>query len=305
MMIPPPKQTPEQLEDRRQMAIAQFRRERLEEPLEDYLENVDTYLGVFENLLEATVDLGQIEPVALELLTDAESLEAFRYLAGPPISSDDLKIVAEARSLHPAQFHRDPALLGRVLDVVRIALDRRRFPWVTDEREPTEAERQAAVLASAALMATRRMETARRHSGRGRQEQRVEDALLAGGLKKVAARTVRILSLAPEPGHFCRESLLGTRKADFLVQLWDGRVLAIECKVSNSATNSVKRLNNDAAAKAEAWRRDFGLTQVLPAVVLSGVYKLHNLFEAQERGLALFWEHDLKTLVDWINSTGT
>ena len=79
--------------------------------------------------------------------------------------------------------------------------------------------------------------------------------------------------------------------------------MAIECKVSNSATNSVKRLNNDAAAKAEAWLKDFGTRQVVPAAVLSGVYKLHNLEEAQNRGLALFWAHDLKALTEWIATT--
>ena len=44
----------------------------------------------------------------------------------------------------------------------------------------------------------------------------------------------------------------------------------------------MKRLNNDAAVKAETWRTDFGTTQVVPAAVLSGVYKLHNLEEAQK-----------------------
>jgi hypothetical protein len=99
------------------------------------------------------------------------------------------------------------------------------------------------------------------------------------------------------------DQYLGNRKADFLVRLWDHRIMTIECKVSNSATNSVKRLNNDAAAKAEAWIKDFGTRQVVPAAVLSGVYKLHNLEDAQDRGLALFWAHDLKALTDWIATT--
>src|SRR3546814_5622550 len=65
----------------------------------------------------------------------------------------------------------------------------------------------------------------------------------------------------------------------------DRRVMPIECKVSNSSTNSVKRLNNDAAVKAETWRNDFGQNQVVPTAVLGGVYKLHNLLDAQRRGL--------------------
>lgn len=96
---------------------------------------------------------------------------------------------------------------------------------------------------------------------------------------------------------------MGTRKADFIVRLWDNRLLPIECKVSNSSLNSAKRLNNDAAVKAEAWRQDFGRTQVVPAAVLAGVYNLHNLEEAQARGLTIFWAHDLTRLVDWIART--
>ena len=79
--------------------------------------------------------------------------------------------------------------------------------------------------------------------------------------------------------------------------------MPIECKASNSATNSVKRLNNDVAAKAEAWRIDFGALQVVPAAVLSGVYNVHNLEDAQNRGLTLFWGHNLVLLTEWIEKT--
>lgn len=85
-------------------------------------------------------------------------------------------------------------------------------------------------------------------------------------------------------------------------RLQDQRDLALECKVSNSATNSVRRLNNDAAAKAAGWLDDYGSKQVMPAAVLAGVFKLHNLVDAQSRGLTLFWEHDLAKLIGWINA---
>lgn len=81
--------------------------------------------------------------------------------------------------------------------------------------------------------------------------------------------------------------------------------MPIECKVSNSSTNSVKRLNNDAAVKAVSWKVDFGLRQVVPSAVLSGVYKLHNLIDAQDSGLAIFWSHDLTPLTQWIEHCRT
>jgi hypothetical protein len=91
-------------------------------------------------------------------------------------------------------------------------------------------------------------------------------------------------------------------KADIVVRLWDDRILPIECKVSNSALNSMKRLNNDAAVKAVAWRLAFGTHQIVPTAVLGGVYNLASLLNAQEKGLSLIWAHDLSPLAQWILS---
>ena len=301
-MIEPPIWTSEQLKAGSAAAIEVFRKRRMEEPLEEYLEAFDKYQGIVEELLESTVDLSELDSQLIEVVTDPKLLEALRYLAGPPISLDDLKTVAEA-VVTPAKLKSNLAMAKSIGQVIRNGLDRRRFPWVTEGREPSEAERNAAVLASAALMATRRLETSRRSTEKQRQEEEVMEYLAAAGLVKVKTRKIQVLSQAPGKGEFCAETLLGKRKADIVVGLWDGRVMPIECKVSNSSTNSVKRLNNDAAAKAEAWRIDFGNTQVLPSAVLSGVYKLHNLEDAQRRGLRLFWSHDIAQLIDWIAST--
>lgn len=303
-MNEPPRWTTDQLKQQLTAATELFRKARMEEPLEEYLEAFDKYQGFLEDLLETTVDLTQLEGQVTDVVTNPDLLEAFRYLAGPPISTDDLKILADA-AISPNRLRNDPAMVKRILQVVLAGLDRRRFPWVVESREPTEAERNAAIVASAALLATSRAGTARRHMGKESQEEQVEEAFLRAEYQKVPTRTIQTLGDAPKAGQFCRESLLGNRKADFVLGLFDRRVMAIECKVSNSATNSVKRLNNDAAAKAEAWRRDFGTLQVVPAAVLGGVYKIHNLQDAQDRGLALYWAHDLDELIHWIESTKT
>jgi hypothetical protein len=301
-MIAAPIWTSEELKKESFSAVEVFRKRRMEEPLEDYLEAFDEYQGRVEELLEATVDLSQLDTQFMEVVTDRNLLQALRYLSGPPISADDLKTVGEA-TLTPVRLKHDVGMARRIVQMILNGLDRRRFPWVTEKREPTEAERGAAVLASAALMATQRLATDRRSLEKRRQEEEVMQALQTSGLTKVPTRSIPILSAAPLPGQFCGESKLGRRKADIVVGLWDGRIVPIECKVSNSATNSVKRLNNDAASKAEAWRIDFGAMQVIPTAVLSGVYKLHNLEDAQQRGLKLFWAHDIARLTDWVAST--
>jgi len=79
--------------------------------------------------------------------------------------------------------------------------------------------------------------------------------------------------------------------------------MPIECKVSNSALNSLKRLNNDAAVKAVGWKLAFGESQVVPVAVLGGVYDLANLLDAQEKGLNLIWAHDLRALTNFVKAT--
>ena len=302
-MTNPPVWDKDQLEADRIRSSEAFTRERLEEPLEDYLEAFDEYQGYVEELLETTVDLSDLDSSALAVLSEPRLLEAFRYLGAPPISADDYKILADAKSLSKKHLSKSPGDVQRLVAVVRQVLDRRRFAWVIEEREPTEAERNAAVMASAALLAASRTQTGRRNKGKDQQEAAVKKALRDLGFTEVPSRTIPTLQHAPKPGEFCGESRLGTRKGDIIIGLWDRRVMPIECKVSNSSTNSVKRLNNDAAVKAVRWREDFGRLQVVPSALLSGVYKLHNLVEAQSRGLTIFWGHDLAALTEWIDST--
>ena len=305
-MIDPPQWAKEHLEADQIKAIELFRKERMEEPLEDYLEAFDQYQGYVEEFLETTVDLSELDSQGLEVLSDPNLLEAFRYLAAPPISADDLKVLAEAPSLAKGALRKKPEDVQRLIQTVRIVLDRRRFAWVVENREPTEAERAAAVMASAALLAASRVQTKRRSTGKVQQEDLVKQTLKDLGLKEVPARHIPNVSLAAA-GEFCAESMLGEakagRKADVVLRLWDQRLMPIECKVSNSYLNSVKRLNNDAAVKAGAWKEDFGRRQVVPTAVLTGVYKLHNLMDAQDRGLTLFWAHDLKPLTEWLEQT--
>lgn len=147
------------------------------------------------------MDLSELQEAetALGILTDPASLEAFRYLAAPPISGDDLtvKVLADTESLSPPTLRADRELVIRVIKTVRAYLDRRRFTWVTEDREPTEAERQAAILASAALMGGQRLETKRRTEEKTEQEQQVKAALRRSGFREVPVRRIRTLADGP------------------------------------------------------------------------------------------------------------
>lgn len=302
MGINPPRWTAEEFEREAAQAIRHFRETRMHEPLEAYLDYVEEYRRQVETLIEETVDLTRLSNLAVELLTDPQQLTAIRYLASPAISEDDLKVLADA-ALTPKRLNADPDMARRVIETVLMGLDRERFPWVAESREPTEGERATAVVSTAALIATQKVQTGRRNEAKKTQEGAVADALRAAGFTEVPTRAVTNMSHLPAHGEFCAEALFGSRKADLIVRLWDGRVMPTECKVSNSSTNSVKRLNNDAAVKARTWIQEFGTVTCVPAAVLSGVFKTRNLISAQADGLTLFWAHGLDRMTSFITST--
>lgn len=291
------------LEIRRRESADIFRQERLEEPLEDYTDAFDRHRAECEELLEATVDLTRIDRIDAKVLADGNRRRVVRYLAGPPISEDDLKTLVGERVLSPTRFKKVPGLAKLVVDTVFTVIDPRRFVWLNDGREATEAERVAAVVATSSLMASQEVATKRRNEGKSSQEQRVKDALRDCGLEETPTRKIGSTSEGPGAGHYCGESMFGDHKADVVVGLWDNRLMPIECKVSNSEVNSFKRLNNEATAKAKAWTDDFGKLSVVPTVVLSGVFSLSNLEQAQGRGLSIFWGHRLDELKEFVEGT--
>ncbi len=298
-MNQPPIWSSQDLNLYRQQSIELFRRERLEEPLENYSVAFDEYRSSVENLIELTVDLSQLRQHAEQVLIEPGNQEVVRCLTGPPISKDDLNTLVGVPSISRSRMKKQPTFAHEVIDLIMNGLDQRRFPWVRDGRNPTEAERLAAVVASAALLANRKVGTARRHLGKKQQEQAVTDMLTLIKWKRVNPRRITNLEDAPRPGEFCGESNVCGNKADIVVGLLDRRLLLIECKVSNSAVNSIKRLN-DAKKKATEWKKDLGEATAVPAAVLSGVFDLKTLEQSQLRGLALFWGHDLDRLANWI-----
>lgn len=229
--------------------------------------------------------------------------DKIRYLSGPPISEDDLKILAEVDSLAPGVLAKDASALHKVFGVIERVIDPYRFPWVIKSRKPTRNEKSAALMASAVLFAAQSLATERRMSGKSDQESRVKEYLRSIGFEEVKTEDIKTLVQGPKDAQFCGECLLGERKADIVVRLYDTRLLPIECKVSNSVLNSVKRINNDAAAKAKYWLEAFGRNQVVPAAAIAGVFKMENLKQAQNKGLDIYWSHDLDRLGVFIDST--
>ena len=303
MPAQPPRWDERRLETDRQLAIEQFRDERMGESLGAYLENFGRYREAIERLLDATDDLAGLAAEASTVLADDDLLYASRYLTGPPASADDLRVLADVR-LTPSSIRSDPGGARRVVETILRGLDPQRFAWVRENREPSAEERRIAVVATAALIASQRVRTGRATDAPRRQETLVKSRLSAAGFIEDEPRPIPTVFAAPAVGRFTGECIVGaTRKADIVVRLWDDRLMPIECKVSNSQTNSIKRLTNDALVKAQVWIQDLGRNNVVPAAVLSGVFGLKHLAEAQERGLTLFWAHSLEELLAFVEAT--
>lgn len=300
--VPPPRWSTDELTQQIAKSISIFKDERIKEPLEIYSGYFDTYRDAVEDLLEDSINLHHLIEVVEDYITDDDKRYALRYLASPAVSDDDLKVLADTK-LSRRALSNDPEAAARIVDVVLAGLDRWRFPWFSEGRVPTPEERLVATIATTSLIASSRSQTFRRNTSKQDQEEQIAAALRSAGFVEVPTREINTLREAPGPGEFCHESSLGGSKADIIVGLWDDRILAVEAKVSNSSTNSVKRVNREAAAKATAWITKFGALGVVPSAVLSGVFKVHNLLSAQDAGLTIFWAHDLGKMLEFIEST--
>lgn len=281
------------------IARERFRHERLDEPLELYAQHFATFSRVFGVLVDRIPELQvpQLDAnIIADLMGDPNNRRAFCYLTAPPISEDDLKTLAEA-SLAAGTLRADREQAMRLRDIVFRILDPHRFPWVIEGRDPLPAERSAAIVASAALVAARKVETFRRNDAKDRQENKVKELLIDLGFAEEPKRPIPAAAAAPARGSFMGETPLAGAKADVVATLHDGRIMAIECKVSNSAVNSYKRIVHDTGGKATIWYRELGRANVIASAVLSGVFSSANCLSVQDdKDVFLFWDFRLEDL---------
>ena len=233
-------------------------------------------------------------------------LSILRTMDRPTVSEDDFKTLSGTRTT-AARTLAKPEMSEAAMEYIERNLNTDIFPWIAngDAGAPSEADQLAAKRAVAALVAESKTKTAMRNRKSKSQESEVRDAIIKMcGFKEVAFQgELDYLANGPSRGEvFDRETVVGGRKADVVAGIWDGRCLCIECKVSNSEVNSFKRLNHETIEKAETWAKLFG-AQCVTCAVLSGVFKADNLMSAQERGVYIFWSHDLEALATFINET--
>ncbi|MDZ4654948.1 MAG: XamI family restriction endonuclease [Coriobacteriia bacterium] len=293
--IRPPHWDDAQLEADRHIATATFVHQRIEDGPAAYADEFVRLRPIVQHLFDSTDNLASLQNSDAG---DSAAVNAIRHLAAPPISADDLKTVIEVLVFEGDGLTAQDALV----EVALSALDPIRVPWLRDSRYPESPEVETAIAWTTGVWASERTRTARRMEPSQRQEEAVAAALTAAGFREVdRPNEIHVLD-ALDRGCFCREVMVAGTKTDMPARLHDGRLLAIECKVSNSYTNSVKRLIRETGGKSARWQNAFG-HQVVTAAVLAGVFKLKNLREAQDQhNVTVFWEHDLEQLAAFVKA---
>lgn len=294
----PPSWTREQLETARDAREAAFRGAGRAAGPEAVVATCELLRPQVEALLVVTDNLRRIDG---KLFADyPEIWQLLRYVCAPVLSEENFwTLVGSPKSKKvPARFADEAA------EVIAPVIDPFRFPWVGAGRQPTATESHAAILSTVVLLAAPRVGTGARGGAAKRQAGVVAGVLAAAGYRRDFGSTrIDVIDDLPRAS-FSVERRLAGAKCDLPVRLRDGRLLAIECKVSIGPKNGWKRIHRETGAKAETWRTHFG-AQVITAVVLDGVFDLACLLQAQNRqGVTIFWEHDMEPLKAFLAATG-
>ena len=247
--------------------------------------------------LEGTHDLKDVE--AALGLTGAHML-ALRFLMAPPLSQNQFKLACP-------EWQKGTEKSGRPLSPKAARASAEAFErWQDHERTTpirnSDENQQAAVSATAHMIAVNTYRTVRRMRLAREQEQTVVDLLLHLGYRRQPSQ------LVDEPGALAEHEFMhatqfktadgSTHEVDVAIGLPKRTILAFECKVSNDKTNSVKRVN-DVLKKATAWKRQWGKF-VVTGALLQGVFSAKEPRRLLEEDVEVFWSLHLDELEEWL-----
>lgn len=240
------------------------------------------------------------------LVDSGSHMTVLRSLMAPPTSQDQFKLICSSwpKSSEKSGVSINPERAQIVAASLAKWLSPRLAPWLRHGRKPHLRELYALMLATAPLIAAQRVATARRNRIARVQEQTLIEMLETSGWEKIAARTIDQQG-ALKPRQFMHKArfasgVTGRAEVDIALGLRNAVVLALECKVTNDETNSVKRIN-DVSKKATAWRAHWG-NFVQPAALLQGVIKMSDVQRLLDENVKVFWSHRLDLFNDWLST---
>lgn len=228
-----------------------------------------------------------------------------RQMLAPPLSQDQFEIFCELYRKPTENSNRPVSddAAKQIVQVFRERLDPCLAPWVSQERAPEDYEIDRVVHAIGPLLASQIYLTGRRTSTSQVQEDAVVDLLEAKGWNRLPGRSLIDRNAVLDAKQFIKKAKFATttrpQEIDIACGLGATKVLAMECKVSNDRTNSIKRVN-DVLKKATAWRDHWG-SFVRPAALLQGMIGYKDVQRLTHAGVSVFWSHDLPRFDQWLD----
>lgn len=228
----------------------------------------------------------------------------FRHLLAPPTSQDQfLLLVPEwPKASEKSGRGLPPETAEIVAATLRDWIDPGIASWLFSAKSPTVREIRQLYERASSLIASGRFATDKRTQISNRQEQALLDVLTKRGWNRVPSRIVEEQSTL-QAFEFMHKTRFATKtqpqEVDVACGLGKSCVLAVECKVTNDETNSVKRIN-DVLKKANAWKDHWG-NFVKAAALLQGVIKPTDVKRLEDAGIAVFWSHDLARFEQWLD----
>lgn len=246
--------------------------------------------------LTATNNLADVPGALVE---SGKYSRALRFLLGSPLSQDQFQLVCPS-------WPKSSEKTGRSLkETVAAEFGKTFEQWRDPQRTQAlgdDAEKLKAIYTTAILIAQTEFAT--------RKRMQLAQAQEAGAIRVLEEKGyVRVdLGIVDQPGvlavgEFSQATQFQTtdgssHEVDLAIGLRKKRILALECKVSNDKTNSVKRVN-DVLKKADAWKKQWGRT-VITGALLQGVFSDKEPRRLLEADVEIFWSHRLDLFGQWI-----
>jgi hypothetical protein len=237
------------------------------------------------------------------LVVSSAHMLTLRALFAPPVSQDQLALLCKE---YPKSFERS----GRPMQetgarAVAIAFeawrDRRLTSWLDRGSDPSRREIESVLRSAGTILALQVVATGRRGQMAADQEAAVVQLLIDRQWVQAPSREVTTLE-AVAARQFMHKVRFATRtqpqEVDIACGLGRTVVLAMECKVTNDQTNSVKRIN-DVLKKARAWQEHWG-SFVRTAALLQGVIAFKDVVRLLDANVLVFWSHQLDEFDDWL-----
>ncbi|MEA1942044.1 MAG: XamI family restriction endonuclease [Pseudomonadota bacterium] len=246
-----------------------------------------------------------LQDIPSALVSSGGHLRAFRYMLAPPLSQDRLAIVCSAyvKSKEKTGKPYGAAEANELANFIIERLDPYALAVRSGGAEMPRTSVRQLMNKTGALIANQDLQTVTRNRLSDEQERLTLKHLSQNGYsllppKQVSHRGgVSQLSLMHKAK--LAISSTNTQEVDIAVGMKGDHMLALECKVSNDQTNSIKRVN-DVIAKHHSWMSYWGAGFITTGALLQGVFSDKSIKKLEKEGIHIFWSHRISDLSDYV-----